>query len=116
MTPNILRKIALSIPDATEGFHMGHPNFRINGKIFATMCSPDDRWGMVKVPIALQRKLIKSKPAGFVPASGAWGKQGSTLVLLAKVDAATLQPVIKAAAQNAVVKKAWRTQAHPRSL
>ncbi len=104
MTLNGFRRIALSMPDATEGFHMGHPDFRVNGKIFASMCSPDERWCMMKLPLPLQRRLMKSKPATFVPASGAWGRQGSTLALVAKVDAATVRPIMEAAWRNVAGK------------
>jgi|ERR1700694_511216 len=105
MTLNGFRRIALSMPNATEESHMGHPDFLVKGKIFATMCSPDERWCMVKLPPALQRTLIKGKPTVFVPASGAWGRQGSTLALLAKIDTATLRPIMEAAWRNVAAKR-----------
>jgi hypothetical protein len=42
------RRLALSFPETSEGTHMEHPDFRVRGKIFAAMCYPDERWGMVK--------------------------------------------------------------------
>lgn len=105
MTVNGFRKIAVAVPGAIEGFHMGHPDFRANGKIFATLGSPDETWGVVKVPLDLQRSLFRSEPGVFIPAPGAWGRQGSTRVLLARVDAATLRTAIRAAWEAACASK-----------
>src|ERR1700736_3046272 len=105
MTLNGFRRIALSMPNATEESHMGHPDFRVKGKIFATMCSPDERWCMAQLPPALQRRLIKGTPAVFVRASGAWGRQGSTLALLAKSDTTTLRPRREAAWRSVAARR-----------
>jgi YjbR protein len=78
MTPAQFRKTALSFPEAVESAHMDHPDFRVGGKIFATLGYPDKEHGMVVLPPNEQARLIKSHPKVFAPAKGAWGKRGST--------------------------------------
>jgi hypothetical protein len=84
-TPAVFRRIALAMTDAVEGAHMGHPDFRVNGRIFATL-SPDNKRGMVKLTPEQQAQCIRSHPDVFEPASGAWGRGGSTMVKLAAAD------------------------------
>ena len=105
MTPAAFRRIALSLPDAIEGAHMGHADFRVNGKVFATLGWPDKAWAMVKLPPELQDALVRSEPSVFEPASGAWGRQGSTMVHLAPADEATLKDAIKSAWQRVAAAK-----------
>jgi len=89
MTPDAFRKEALRLAGVEEGGHMGHADFRVNGKIFATLGYPDPAWGMVNLSPEHQRALVESYPPTFVVAKGAWGARGSTLVKLraAKVGA-----------------------------
>lgn len=83
MTAEDFRRLALSMPDAIESSHMGHPDFRANGRIFATLTA-DGTQGMVKVASDEQRVLLADHAAMFEPASGAWGRQGCTMVRLSK--------------------------------
>ncbi len=106
MTVTQFRRIALSMPEATESEHMEHPDFRVGGKIFATLGYPDKDHGMVILPPEEQKRLVESAPATFAPAKGAWGVRGSTCVLLEAVDAATLRRVMEIA---------WRKRA-PKNL
>ena len=76
------RRIALNLQGATEGSHMGHPDFRANGRIFASIY-PDNRRAMVKLTPDLQQQYVHAHPGMFEPATGAWGRQGSTTVHLA---------------------------------
>jgi hypothetical protein len=85
--------------DAIESAHMGHPDFRANGKIFATL-HPDHQWGMVKLTPDQQEKFVLENPATFVPENGAWGRQGCTAVRLASVDEDTLGEAMTLAWQN----------------
>jgi hypothetical protein len=101
MTADDFRRLALSMQDAIEGAHMGHPDFRANGRIFATLRG-DDEWGMVKVSPEEQQVLLRDAPAVFVPAAGAWGRQGCTHVRLAAADFATVRAAMTLA-WNAVV-------------
>jgi hypothetical protein len=91
MTAAEFRRIALSFPEAEESAHMSHPDFRVGGKIFATLGYPDDGHGMVILPPEEQARFIKSHPKIFAPAKGAWGKRGSTAVSLNAVDKVTLK-------------------------
>ena len=71
---------------AVEGSHMGHPDFRAaNGKIFATL-TEDEKHGMASLTPDQQAEFMKRAPDTFVPAAGAWGRQGSTMIVLAKAD------------------------------
>ena len=100
MTTHDFRKIALSIPGAVEQSHMEHPDFRLKGKIFASLGSPDGHHGMVKLTPEQQGEFVKKAPAVFTPCNGAWGRQGCTYVLLEGVTPAILRAAISAAAKN----------------
>jgi hypothetical protein len=81
MTVDQFRELALGLQGAVEQSHMGHPDFRANGRIFASIHS-NDRFGMVKLEPDEQRALMKAHPGLFEPSSGAWGRQGCTNVRL----------------------------------
>ena len=85
-TPDDFRRIALSFPGAEEKAHMNHPDFRVGGKIFATLGSPDKAHGMIQLMPEQQELAIEAEPEAFRPASGAWGRGGSTLVRLDAVS------------------------------
>jgi hypothetical protein len=89
VTPGQFRRIALGMNGAIEGSHMDHPDFRANGRIFATIY-PDNKRGMVKLTPEQQQEFIDHDPNVFEPASGAWGRQGCTTVRLAAADEATV--------------------------
>ena len=82
MTATEFRRIALSLAGADEGQHMGHADFRVGGKIFATLGYPDRRYGTIMLSPNDQELLVRDHPKAFKPASGAWGRSGSTSVLL----------------------------------
>jgi hypothetical protein len=96
MTADEFRKLALSFPDTEERSHMNHPDFRVHGKIFATLAYPDEDWGMVALSPEEQQNYLAAAPEAFTPAAGAWGRQGSTMVRLK-------------AAKKTMVKKAMET-------
>ena len=103
MTINGFRRIAIGMEGASESAHMGHPDFRVNGRIFATLGYPDSKWGMVTLTPDQQRTLVRDHKA-ITPAKGAWGEQGATLVRLASIDEETLGAALTMAWQNAVNK------------
>ncbi|MGA3188160.1 MAG: MmcQ/YjbR family DNA-binding protein [Bryobacteraceae bacterium] len=105
MTVEDFRRIALSFPDAVESAHMNHPDFRVNGRIFATMQYPDEAWAMVKLPPEEQENFAALDPAVFVPVKGAWGRQGCTNVLLKKAKEEALRGALTLAWQKASQKK-----------
>ena len=73
MTVDEFRKMALSLPEALEAAHMGHADFRVRGKIFATLGYPAVGWGVVKLTPQQQKRLVDAQPDVYVPARGAWG-------------------------------------------
>lgn len=103
MTANQFRKLALSLPEATEESHMDHPDFRVRGKIFATL-GPFEKWGMVKLTPEEQATLIESEPDAFHPASGAWGRRGCTIVELRAAKRASVWPALVSAWRNTAPK------------
>ena len=82
MTPDQFRRIALSLDGVEEREHMGHPDFRVGGRIFATLGYPDDHFGTVMLSPEDQSILVRQYPKAFSPAAGAWGRSGSTSVQL----------------------------------
>jgi hypothetical protein len=109
VTPAGFRRAALSFPEVTEGAHMGHADFRVRGKIFATLGYPDKAWGMVKLAPEEQGVLVEAEPAIFEPVRGGWGRQGSTLVRLKAADSATLRGALTAAWRNTAPKALAKT-------
>jgi len=104
MTAADFRRIALSLPEVEESAHMNHPDFRVGGKIFATLGYPDKDHGMVILPPEEQARFMQSYPKVFAPAKGAWGKRGSTTVRLEAVDRTTLKRAMEIAWRNKAPK------------
>lgn len=100
MTTDESRKMALEIPKAVERTHMNHPDFRVAGKIFASLGVPDENWGMVKFTPDQQRTFSKKTPKVFKPCSGAWGRQGATNVYLPSAPTSVVRAALDAAAKN----------------
>jgi hypothetical protein len=101
MTPNDFRKLALSFPVTAEHAHMNHPDFRVAGKIFATLGYPSNEQAMVKVTPVEQEMLVRAEPSVFTPVKGAWGLKGCTSVNLKAAEKTTLHRAIAAAWQLA---------------
>ena len=104
MTPDQFRRLALALPEAVESAHMGHPDFRVRGKIFATL-GPDGEWGMVKLSIDEQQRFLDASPDVFEPVPGGWGRKGATRVILATAKAASLKPALLSAWRSTAPKK-----------
>jgi len=106
MTIAEFRRIALSMPQATESAHMGHPDFRVKGKIFATLFSRDgDDWGMVKLKPDQQRRFVEANPGVFEPVWGGGGSGGATQMRLGAVDKKTLRDAMFTAWLNTAPKR-----------
>ena len=82
MTAAEFRRMALSLPEAVEASHMAHPDFRVAGKIFATLGYPNERFGVVMLSPQDQDLMMRDYPKAFAPAAGKWGAAGSTTILL----------------------------------
>ena len=105
MTADKFRSLALEASCAIESAHMGHADFRLAGRIFATLGYPDDCHGMVKLTPEQQRTFLKEAPGVFAPCAGAWGKAGATSVRLALARVDLLRAALDAAAKNVTPKK-----------
>lgn len=108
MTAADFRRMALSFAEAEEREHMRHPDFRVGGKIFATLGYPDEAWAMVKLFPDQQEEFVAADPKAFIPVKGAWGKQGSTNVLLKAATKAKVREALSAAFENAARKNPSR--------
>ena len=104
MTAAEFRALALSLPEAVESAHMDHPDFRVRGKIFATLGSREE-WGMVKLTAAEQAWYMRAAPEAFRPAAGAWGRRGNTLVQLEQADNLLVRQALVAAWRNTAPKR-----------
>jgi len=101
-TVTTARRIALACPEAVEGAHMGHPDFRVGGKIFMTLW-PADKRVVVKLPVPDQHALVQMDPEAF--SLGGWSHQGWTNVHLARVNAAQLRVLADAAWRNVAPRR-----------
>jgi hypothetical protein len=100
LQPADFRALALALPDCVEGAHQGHPDFRCNGRVFASL-HPDGQRAMVKVAPVQQARLVQRAPDTFTPASGAWGRAGCTMVTLANAGPDEVQQALTDAWQVA---------------
>jgi len=110
MTPNEFRELALSFPEAIESAHMRHPDFRVGGKIFATLGYPNENSAMVKLPPGEQKDFIRSSPGVFSTAKGAWGRQGSTVVHLPAATIEIVREALTTAWRNTAAKRVSRNR------
>jgi hypothetical protein len=93
------RSIALALDGAIEGAHMGHPDFRVDKRIFASLHT-NDQFGMVKLTPDQQAGFINDHPGAFTPEAGAWGRSGCTRVILSAVDEDALGEALTLAWRN----------------
>lgn len=108
MTANQFRKLALSFPETIEAEHMNHPDFRVCGKIFATL-GPGEKWGMVKLTPEQQSAFVRAEPEIFEPCSGAWGRRGCTNIQLVAAKMTTIRQALVMAYQNTAPKRLQHT-------
>src|SRR5262249_39351929 len=99
-TAGDFRRISLGLPQTEQRRHMNHPDFRVAGKIFATLGYPNKEGGMVKLTPLQQEEFVEAHPRAFKPVNGAWGRKGCTSVLLAKAGKRALKEAILAAWRN----------------
>jgi len=99
------RRMALRFPEAAESAHQNHPDFRVRGKIFATLGPAGTQRAMVKLTPEQQADFIADAPAIFSPESGAWGRSGCTRVDLKAAKQKILSHAILAAWLNAAPKQ-----------
>ena len=97
------RRIVLGLDGAFEGAHMGHPDFRAHGRIFATL-NAEETFGVVMLTPDQQQTFLAEHPEMFSPGPGAWGRAGSTRVHLDVADEDTVGQAVTLAWQNSAAK------------
>jgi len=106
VTPADFRRIALSLEGAEEGSHMGAADFRVGGRIFATLASQDEGYGNLMLTPEMQAEFVADMPDIFLPIHGGWGRMGMTHIRLAKASEDVLAGALRAAWQLRVDKNA----------
>ena len=110
MNANDFRRIALSLEGVEESSHMGQPDFRVGGKIFATLASQAQGYGNVKLSPEQQAAFVEDLPDVFLPVHGGWGRMGMTHVRLAVVSEDVLQGALRTAWKLRVDKNTKSTK------
>jgi hypothetical protein len=108
MTAAEFRRSALALPEAVESAHMNHPDFRVAGKVFATLGYPDKGWAMVKLTPEQQHYFSKDHPEVFVPVKGAWGRKGATGVALRAAKKTMVEKALREAWMSRAPKRLSR--------
>ena len=114
MTANDFRRIALSFEGAEESSHMGQPDFRVGGHIFATLASAKQGYGNLKLTSEQQAAFIEELPEIFLPIAGGWGRMGMTHVRLAAVKEDILTGALHTAWRLRVDKNAKSNRKEPK--
>ena len=104
MTEDEFRAMALELPEASESSHMGHPDFRVGGKIFATLGFSGQGWAMVKLTPEQQESFVQAEPKVFASVEGGWGRTGATQVRLRSAKKKSLRTALVLAWRNRAPK------------
>jgi hypothetical protein len=97
MKPSDFRRIALSLEGTEESSHMGAPDFRVGGRIFATLASQKQGYGNLMLTLELQTEFVRELPEVFLPIPGGWGRMGSTHIRLAEANEDVLTGALRTA-------------------
>jgi hypothetical protein len=100
------RRIALSLEGAEEGSHMGAADFRVGGRIFATLASQKDGYGNLMLTPEQQAEFVGELPEVFLPVHGGWGRMGATHIRLANATEDVLTGALRVAWTRRVEKNA----------
>jgi len=118
MNANDFRRMALSLEGAKEGSHMGSPDFRVGGRIFATLASVEEGFGNLVLTPEQQSAFVEELPEVFIPIKGGWGKMGMTHVRLSAASEEVLAGAIRTAwklrlDKNAATRKKAKSRNRP---
>jgi hypothetical protein len=97
MTANDFRRLALMLEGAEEGSHMGSVDFRVGGRIFATLAHQKDGYGNLMLSPQQQQAFIEDQPDLFLPVAGGWGRMGATHIRLAVANEDVLAGALRTA-------------------
>jgi hypothetical protein len=99
------RKVACGMAGAVESAHMGNPDFRVGGRIFATLSGQARGRGVLKLTAEQQAEFVAELPEVFEPVQGGWGRMGMTYLVLDKADEATMHGALMVAHRNVAAKQ-----------
>src|ERR1017187_3172060 len=116
MTADDFRRISLNLPDTAEGSHFNHADFRVGGKIFATLGLEREGFGVLLLTPEQQAGMGEDEPEIFSPVPGGWGRQGSTRVCMAKVTPDILEAALQTAWRLKVAKPRKPRKKEPRRI
>jgi hypothetical protein len=102
----MFRNIALSLPGAVESAHMGHPDFRVGGRIFATLSGQERGRGVLKLTLEQQAAFVADLPEIFEPVQGGWGRMGMTYIVLDRAGEDRMRGALTTAHRNIEAKQA----------
>jgi len=105
MNVHDFRRIALSLPNAEEGSHIGSADFRVDGRIFATLAAAKLGYGNLMLTPEQQAAFVAELPAIFIPIKGGWGRMGMTHIVLAAANEDVVAGALRVAWQLRVEKK-----------
>ncbi len=113
MKANDFRRLALLLEGAEEGSHMGSTDFRVGGRIFATLAHQAEGYGNLMLSPELQAAFIEDQPAMFLPVAGGWGRNGATHIRLAEATEDVVAGALKTAwklrlEKNGKAAKTWQ--------
>jgi len=97
MNTHDFRRIALSLEGAEESSHMGQPDFRVGGRIFATLASASQGYGNLMLTLEQQAAFVEDLPEVFLPIHGGWGRMGMTHIRLAAATEDVLTGALRSA-------------------
>jgi hypothetical protein len=104
----LFRRLALQLPEAVESSHMGHPDFRLNNQIFATLSAEEKGCGVLKLTLDQQTAFITDQPHIFSPVQGGWGRMGMTYIHLKHADESIMAGALQTAYRNLQQKQAQK--------
>ena len=97
---DLFRRLALQLPGAVESSHMGHPDFRLNNNIFATLSAQEKGYGVLKLTPEQQQSFLADQPQAFSPVQGGWGRMGMTFIHLHQADESLIAGALSTAFHN----------------
>ena len=110
------RRLALSLDGAEEGSHMGSPDFRVGGRIFATLASQHQGYGNLMLTPEQQADFVREQPDIFLPIAGGWGRMGETHIRLAATSEDVLAGALRTARKLRIEKNARTGRKKPASM
>jgi hypothetical protein len=104
MTAKDFKRIALSLDGVEEGSHMGATDFRVGGRIFATLAHVKQGYGNLMLTPEQQAAFVHELPEAFLPIAGGWGRMGMTHIRLAEANEDVMMGALRTAWQNRAAK------------